>query len=102
MRLKRQRGAASSAPQPIYSLSAEQASWLRDAADKAPRGAYVPVTGGRVATELVQGGAAEYREEHQSSGTRGVHDARPCQWTDLYLVPTQYGLELLRRATKGA
>lgn len=83
---------------PLHSLTRVQAALLRDAQEKAPKGVYIPITGCPGADELVGGGAAEYREERQTSTTtRSVTDSRPCEWTDLYLVPTPRGLELLAR-----
>jgi len=67
---------------------------LREAAAK-PEGVYLSVCGTPGSGELLEGGAAAVREEHRSGGTRGVHDDRPCEWTDLYLVPTELGLALL-------
>jgi hypothetical protein len=84
-------------PPVLYSLSQRQAQWLTDARDTVG-GAYVPVTeAARDAHLLVEAGAAQYREVRQSSGTRGPRDPRPCEWTDTYIVPTEHGLELLRR-----
>ena len=96
---KGRQGAGSAAPH-LYSLTGEQASLLRQASAQAPRGAYIPVVGhvSRVSCELANGGAAEIREEPRTSDTpKSARDPRPCTWTDLYLVPTPYGLELLAR-----
>lgn len=79
----------------LYSLTQRQVQWLTSARDTAG-GAYVGLTAGSVPYELVDGGAATFREVRQSSGTRSARDPSPCQWTDTYLVPTEYGLELLR------
>jgi len=86
-----------SAPAVLYTLTGEQATLLRAAADKAPRGVYVPIMGSAAAGQLVDGGAAEYREVRQTGGTRSAQDARPCEWTDLYLVPTARGIEMLKK-----
>lgn len=82
-------------PGRLYSLTQRQARWLSDARDT-EGGAYVGLVADSEPGELVEGGAATYREVRQSSGTRSVHDSRPCEWTDMYIVPTEYGLELLR------
>jgi hypothetical protein len=81
-------------PDKLYSLTQRQAWWLTSARDTAG-GAYVAITAGPEPYDLVDGGAAAFREVRQSSGARSVHDPRPCEWTDVYLVPTEYGLELL-------
>jgi hypothetical protein len=80
----------------LYSLSQRQAQWLVRARDT-DGGAYVPMTAGPEPHDLVEAGAATYREVRQSSGTRGPRDQRPCEWTDIYIVPTEHGLELLRK-----
>ena len=86
-------------PTELHSLTGQQAALLREAHEK-PGGVYVPITGCPGADELVAGGAAEYREVRQTSTTtRSVTDPRPCHWSDLYLVPTLRGLELLGKAT---
>ena len=98
MRLKKAKGAANTAPAVLYSLTGEQVEVLREAAEKAPKGVYVPVTGyvSRVAGALVEGGAAEYREVPQTSDTPSLSDpSKPCRWTDFYIVPTAEGLRLL-------
>ncbi len=81
----------------LYSLTLCQEKWLRDAANT-EGGAYVGLTAGPEPDQLVDGGAATYREVRQISGSRGVHDSKPCEWSDMYLVPTTYGLELLMRS----
>lgn len=79
----------------LTTLSRVQADYLAEARDT-PGGVYVPLTGrAQIATELVDGGAAEYREDRQQGGTKGPHDLRPCTWTDYYIVPTALGLRLL-------
>lgn len=81
---------------PLYSLTSRQVYLLIEASERMPRGLYVPVMGLLGAKELVAGGAAEYREEPQTSTTpRSVSDPTPCRWTDYYLVPTARGLDLL-------
>lgn len=80
----------------LYSLTQRQAQWLTSARDTIG-GAYVAITAGSEPDDLVAAGAATYREVRQSSGTRSVHDLRPCEWTDRYIEPTEHGLELLRR-----
>lgn len=91
-------------PPRLWSLTEYQARTLREAVDAGPDGLYVPHTSrGESMYELVAGGAAEYREEHRvGEATRGVHDPRPCEWTDWYIVATPWGLELLARAERGA
>lgn len=81
----------------LYSLSQNQARWLKAARD-AEGGAYVPLTAGPEPHQLVEAGAATYREVWQTGGTRGPRDPRPCEWVDTYIVPTEEGLELLRKA----
>lgn len=91
----------------VYSLSADSASLLREAS-QSPGGVYVPITGLRGNPDsLVESGLATYREVRQVSDTpRSVRDPRPCEWTDLYLVPTQEGLDMLakheRMSSKGS
>lgn len=87
-----------SPPPRLWSLTGEQARALREAAET-PGGAYVPLTSrGDPMRELVAGGAAEYREEYRvGEATRSVHDPRPCEWTDYYIVPTAWGRELLAK-----
>lgn len=98
MRRKRKPARPVAAPV-LYSLSQNQAEWLIRARDT-DGGAYVGMTSGPEPHVLVEAGAATYREVRQSSGTRGPHDPRPCEWTDYYLVPTELGLELLRKANE--
>ena len=90
---RRVRGAERPPPR-LYTLSGEQARLLREAQAK-PEGVNLSVCGTPGSGELIDGGAAAVREEHRSGGTRSVHDDRPCEWTDLYLIPTAFGLELL-------
>lgn len=95
-RRPRARETSAESPARLYSLSERQADWLRRARDT-DGGAYVGLAGHDVPIELANGGAATYREIRRSGGTRSVHDSRPCEWTDLYLVPTELGLDLLSR-----
>lgn len=82
-------------PTKIWSLSENHLRWLKAAAES-PEGEYIPL--GDDVWALVEGGAAEIREVARSSDTtRSVHDLRPCTWTDRYLIPTEWGLELLRK-----
>lgn len=97
--MARKRKTAAPTAARLYSLTQEQARWLTDARDT-DGGVYVGVTAGSAVFALVDGGAATYREVRQCSGTRGVHDPRPCEWTDFYLVPTELGLELLRASRR--
>ena len=85
------------APAILTSLTASQARWLRDARDT-EGGAYVGLTAGPEPVELVEGSAAAFREVPRMGGTCGPRDPRPCEWTDTYLVPTAYGLDLLARS----
>ena len=98
MRGVRRKPAAPAAPR-LYSLTQEQARWLTAARDT-EGGAYVPMDAGREPCDLFEAGAAALREVRRSSGTHGVHDSRPCEWTDTYLVPTAHGLELLAKHTR--
>lgn len=82
-------------PAQIYSLTGDQARWLREGRDT-DGGVYVSVVRSG-SGELVDAGLAEYRAVRRSGGTRGPRDPRPCEWTDYYLVPTPTGLELLDR-----
>lgn len=93
--MARTRRSAAPAARQLYSLTQRQAVWIVDARDTT-EGAYVPLTAGAEPYDLVEGGAATFREVRRSSGTRGPHDPSPCEWTDTYLVPTERGLELLR------
>lgn len=95
MSARRKRSKAPAAPV-LYSLTQRQAVWLVAARDT-EGGAYIPITAGPEPGELVEAGAATYREVRQTGGTLGPRDPRPCQWTDTYLVPTELGLELLRK-----
>lgn len=81
----------------LYSLTFAQARWLMAARDTVG-GAYVGVAAGKEPCELVDGGAATWREVRQISGTRSSNDSRPCGWTDHYLVPTELGMHLLDAA----
>jgi hypothetical protein len=83
----------------LHSLTGNQARWLMAARDTVG-GAYVGITAGKEPYDLVDAGAATWREVRQSSGTRSAHDSRPCEWTDSYIVPTEHGLNLLRAAQK--
>lgn len=90
----RRKPAAPAAPR-LHSLTQDQARWLTSARDT-DGGAYVPITAGREPIDLVDAGAAVFREVRQvSTTTRGPRDPRPCEWTDTYIVPTEHGLELL-------
>lgn len=81
----------------IYTLSQRQARILKEARDT-KGGKYIPISSeGDMMEELIEGGCADRREEKQSGGTRSATDPRPCEWTDTYLVPNSYGLELLRK-----
>lgn len=86
------------APQRLCSLSLRQADWLRRARDT-DGGIYLPLTTPSDIYALVDGGVATLREVKRSSGTKSVHDPRPCEWIDHYLVPTEYGVSLLAKAT---
>lgn len=97
---RRDRGRArpdGGAPAILTSLTASQARWLRDARDT-EGGVYVGLTAGPEPSELVEGSAATFREVPRMGGTCGPRDPRPCEWTDAYLVPTAYGLDLLARS----
>lgn len=85
-------------PPRIYSLTERQAKLLREAVEAPTPGLYIGVC----ATDegLIDGGAAEYHVERRSGGTKSVHDDRPCEWNENYLVPTAYGLELLAAAVR--
>ncbi len=77
----------------LYTLTQRQARWLADARDT-EGGAYVPITAGCEPYDLVEGGAASFREVRKSSGTQSASDS--------YLMPTEHGLGLLaawRRVT---
>lgn len=80
------------APQRIYSLTGRQARLLREAVEAGPSGVYVGISS--TDEGLIDGGAAAYR----TGGTKSVHDSRPCEWNENYLIPTAYGLELLAKA----
>ena len=95
--MSRARRSARNAASALYSLTQRQAQWLAEARDR-DGGVYVGSTSGPEPYDLVEAGAATFREVRQSSGTRSVSDARPCEWTDTYLVPTKLGLELLSKA----
>jgi hypothetical protein len=98
--VRRGRNGAGSEPAPrlLWSLTEEQASALRAAAES-PAGCYVGISSwiSRVAHELVVGGAAEYREieQHSTDYKRGT-----LRWTDTYVVPTEHGLQLLNACSK--
>lgn len=94
------RRAAAAIPR-LYSLTNRQAQWLTSARDT-DGGAYVGIAAGPEPYDLVEAGAATFREVRQSSGTRGSRDHRPCEWTDRYLVPTDHGLDLLRASGNAA
>lgn len=96
MSRRRSTAAPAAAPQ-IHSLSRNQARWLAEARATAG-GAYVGMTSGLEPYELVEAGAATWREVRRSEGTRGPHDPQPCEWTDCYLVPTEHGLALLAKS----
>lgn len=89
------------APALLTSLTGEQAAFLREATEKRG-GVYVPINRGTVAlaSSLVEGGAATFREVSQTGGGRSASDPRPCVWTDIYLVPTQHGRRLLEAERK--
>lgn len=70
-------------PKLLTSLSQRQARWLIEARDT-DGGVYVPITAGCEPSDLVDGGAAIFREFRGRSAA------------DTYLVPTEHGLELLR------
>lgn len=78
----------------LYSLTQRQARWLTAARDT-EGGAYVGISAGTEPHELVDAGVANFREVHQVGGTRSALDARPCEWTDYYLVHTDREIELL-------
>lgn len=76
----------------LHSLTKEQADWLR-LANESPDGVYCGLSSGPAPAELVDGGCATFREvrkefDHGLPGYRGAY-------TELWLVPTAYGLELL-------
>jgi hypothetical protein len=80
----------------MWSLTPDQAAVLREAT-AAPGGVYVPITGpfARLAYELIAGGAADTREEvFTTCDPKHGPGAR----TDYYLVPTEWGMALLRNA----
>lgn len=83
----------------LYSLTSLQARWLTDARD-IEGGAYVPITAGPEPGQLVEGGAATYREVPWTSDTWNLEGTGPCKGTDVYLVPTERGLELLRERAR--
>lgn len=90
----------------LYTLTERQADWLRRAAET-EGGAFCGLTAGPEPRELVDGGAAEYREhstqEHRAAWA-GHWEAGMYTRTEYYLVPTPRGLELLAedRARKEA
>lgn len=83
----------------LYSLTPLQARWLSDARDT-EGGVYVPITAGPEPGQLVEGGAAAYREVPWTSDTWNFKGTGPCKGTDAYLVPTERGLDLLRERTR--
>lgn len=83
----------------LFGLTQEQRRAVLDAQHeiaKGEPGLYVAVSGsvGRICGELVEGECGTYVEIKQSGGTRGVHDHRPCEWSDTYFVPNDYALQL--------
>lgn len=86
----------------LYSLTQRQAQWLASARDT-DGGAYVPITSGPEPGQLVDAGAASYREVEWTSDTWNRQGTGPCKGTDIYLVPTEHGLEQAPGlASKGA
>ncbi len=82
----------------LWTLTPEQEQGLREAFEAGPGGVYAGHGSWvqRVGARLVEGGCAEYRTVHRVSTTpRSVHDQRPCEWDDYYIVPTRYGLSLI-------
>lgn len=76
----------------LYSLTGNQMDWLQRARDT-EGGAYCGMGCGPEPGELVVGGAATYREVKEDRP--GDWKTKPYTWTECYLVPTSYGLELL-------
>lgn len=86
----------------LYTLTQYQAEWLARARDT-EGGVCVPITSGPEPGQLVEAGAATYREVEWTSDTWNLQGTGPCKGTDIYLVPTEHGLELLdaRKRMKG-
>jgi hypothetical protein len=88
----------------LYGLTERQARRLKEARD-AQGGAYCGLTSGPENSELVDGGAAEYRAEtktEQRAAWAGHWEAGEYERTEYFLVPTAYGLELLAESEKRA
>lgn len=82
------KGAGSSAPALLTSLTGEQAAFLREAAEKRG-GVYVPINRGTVASSLAEGGAATFREVSQTGGGRSASDPRPSRRRRLRVGETE-------------
>lgn len=93
---RRRRQAPTESSHRIYSLSEDMARLLQEASESKD-GKYMPISGSPGEPDrLVDSGLAEYHEvRHTSDTPRSVHDRRPCEWSDLYLVPTDAGLAML-------
>jgi hypothetical protein len=79
----------------IWTATAEQAQYLRDAFEAGPEGKYVSLTD-RIASCLVDGGCGDFRVKHIITDVpRSVHDRRVCEYDEYYFVPNAYGLSLI-------
>lgn len=98
--VSRRKQGAERPPPRLYGLTECQARRLREGRDTAG-GAFSGLCAGPEDGELVDGGAASYREqvprEHRAAWA-GHWEAGEYDRTEYFLVPTEHGLQLLAEA----